>query len=96
MKNIINILLVLVIIFLGWQFFNLYIKNLSLERSSNELTALTTSIKTENGNLASDINYFSNPENQEKELKSKTNYKKTGEKMIIIIPPVAATSTADQ
>lgn len=93
MKNIINILLTLVIAFLGWQFLNLYIKNISLERSSNELTALTASIKAENGNLASDINYFSNPENQEKELKSKTNYKKPGEKMIIIIPPAASTTT---
>ena len=94
MKNIISILLIAVIIFLGWQFFNLYIKNVSLEKSSDELTAATALIKTENVNLASDINYFSNPENQEKELKSKTNYKKSGEKMIIIIPP--ATSTAIQ
>ncbi|MEK7462843.1 MAG: septum formation initiator family protein [Patescibacteria group bacterium] len=94
MKIVINILLIAVIIFLGWQFFNLYIKNVSLEKSSDELTAATALIKTENVNLASDINYFSNPENQEKELKSKTNYKKSGEKMIIIIPP--ATSTTSQ
>ena len=94
MKNIINILLIAVIIFLGWQFFNLYIKNISLEKSSNKLNAEISSIKVENKDLASDINYFSNPENQEKELKSKTNYKKSGEKMIIIIPP--ATSTTSQ
>ncbi|MEK7478387.1 MAG: septum formation initiator family protein [Patescibacteria group bacterium] len=92
MKNIISILLIAVIIFLGWQFFNLYIKNVSLEKSSDELTAATALIKTENVNLASDINYFSNPENQEKELKSKTNYKKSGEKMIIIIPPATSTT----
>ena len=92
MKNIISILLIAVIIFLGWQFFNLYIKNVSLEKSSDELTAATALIKTENVNLASDINYFSNPENQEKELKSKTNYKKLDEKMIIIIPPAASTT----
>lgn len=94
MKNIINILLIIVIVFLGWQFFNLYIKNISLERSSNELTATISLIKTENKDLASDISYFSNPENQEKELKSKTNYKKSNEKMIIIIAPAA--STTDQ
>ena len=92
MKNVINILLIAVIIFLGWQFFNLYIKNISLERSSNEINAKISSIQTENKDLASDINYFSNPENQEKELKSKTNYKKPGEKMIIIIPPAASTT----
>ncbi|MHB9019595.1 MAG: septum formation initiator family protein [Minisyncoccota bacterium] len=96
MKNIINILLITVIVFLGWQFFNLYIKNISLERSSSELVATIASIKTENRDLDSDINYFSNPENQEKELKSKTNYKKSDEKMIIIIPPATATSTVNQ
>lgn len=93
MKNIISILLVTVIVFLGWQFFNLYIKNISLEKSSDELVAATNLLQTENRELASDISYFSNPENQEKELKSKTNYKKSDEKMIIIIPPVASTTT---
>jgi len=96
MKNIINILLILAIIFLGWQFFNLYARNISLERSSNALNAEISLIAAENKDLSSDVNYFSNPENQEKELKSKTNYKKPDEKMIIIIPPMAATSTADQ
>jgi len=92
MKNIINVLLILAIGFLGWQFFNLYIKNISLKKTSDELTVATISIKTDNRELASDINYFSNPENQEKELKSKTNYKKPDEKMIIIIPPAASTT----
>jgi cell division protein FtsB len=96
MKNIINILLIAVIVFLGWQFFNLYIKNISLERSSNEINSKISSIQAENKDLASDINYFSNPENQEKELKSKTNYKNPGEKMFIIIPPATATNTADR
>ena len=96
MKNIINILLITVIIFLGWQFLNLYIKNISLEKSSDKLNTEASLITAENKNLDSDINYFSNPENQEKELKSKTTYKKSDEKLIIIIPPAKATSTANQ
>jgi len=96
MKNIIGILLIAVIIFLSWQFFNLYIKNISLEKSSNELITEISSITAENRDLSSDIDYFSNPENQEKELRSKTNYKDPGEKMIIIIPPVTATTTVNQ
>ncbi|MDO8443119.1 MAG: hypothetical protein Q7S81_02590 [bacterium] len=96
MKNIINILLIAVIGFLGWQFFNLYIKNISLEKSSNKLNAEIFSIKAENKDLVSDTNYFSNPENQVKEIKSQTNYKDPGEKVIIIIPPATATSTANQ
>jgi len=94
MKNVINILLFITITFLGWQFLNLCIKNVSLERSSDTLNAEITSITAENKNLSSDIEYFSDPENLEKELKSKTNYRDPGEKLIIIIPP--ATSTADR
>jgi cell division protein FtsB len=40
----------------------------------------------ENEFLASEINYFSNPENLEKELRSRLNYKSPGEKMMIIVP----------
>jgi len=92
MKNIINILLIMVIFFLGWQFLNLYIKNISLERSSDKLNTEISSIKTENKDLTSDVNYFSNPENQVKEIKSQTNYKDPGEKVIIIIPPAASST----
>lgn len=40
----------------------------------------------ENADIQSEIEYFSYPENLEKELRQKFNYKKPGEKMIIIIP----------
>lgn len=92
MKNIINILLIAAIVFLGWQFINLYIKNVSLQKASDELGAGIYSLQTENKNLDSDINYYTNPENQEKELKSKTNYRNSDEKMIIIISPSATTT----
>jgi cell division protein FtsB len=94
MKNIISILLIAAIAFLGYQFFNLYIKNISLRGSSDELTAEISSIKAENKNLESDKNYFSNTDNLVKEAKSQTNLKDPGEKLIIIIP--SATSTAGE
>ncbi len=40
----------------------------------------------ENVDLRSEIEYFSHPENLEKELRSKFNYKKPDEKMMIIVP----------
>jgi len=40
----------------------------------------------ENQTLKSEIEYFSNPENLEKELRSKFNYREPGEEMIIIVP----------
>ena len=40
----------------------------------------------ENVDIQSEIEYFSHPENLEKELKAKFNYKKPNEKMMIIVP----------
>jgi len=53
-----------------------------LDNLNNRLQALLG----ENADLRSDIEYFSHPENLEKELKSRFNYKEGGEKMIIIVP----------
>ena len=49
---------------------------------NNRLEALVK----ENVDLRSEIEYFSHPENLEKELRSKFNYKKPDEKMMIIVP----------
>ncbi len=49
---------------------------------NNRLEALVK----ENINLRSEIEYFSHPENLEKELRSRFNYKKPDEKMLIIVP----------
>ena len=53
-----------------------------LDNLNNRLQALLG----ENADLRSDIEYFSHPENLEKELKSRFNYKKPDEKMLIIVP----------
>ncbi len=53
-----------------------------LDNLNNRLQAL---IK-ENTDLQSEIEYFSHPENLEKELREKFNYKNSGEKMIIVVP----------
>ena len=49
---------------------------------NDRLEALTK----ENNDLRLEIDYFSHPENLEKELRSKLNYKKPDEKMIIVVP----------
>jgi predicted negative regulator of RcsB-dependent stress response len=86
MKIFVNVVLIAIISIFGWQFFNLYSQYSSLKKTSFELNAGITTLKSENSNISSDIQYFSNPENLEKELKSKTNYKKPGENMIIVVP----------
>ncbi len=44
------------------------------------------SINKENASIKEDISYFTDPQNLEKELRGEFNYKKPGEKMIIIVP----------
>jgi type II secretory pathway pseudopilin PulG len=49
--------------------------------------------KNENAELSRELEYYSHPENLEKELRARFNYKKPGENMIIVVP-TGATSTA--
>ena len=57
-----------------------------LKAKLDGLSARLDELNKENGFLMSEINYFSNPENLEKELRSKFNYRDAGEKMMIIVP----------
>ena len=57
-----------------------------LKTDSDNLSSRLQALSKENADLQSDIEYFSRPENLEKELKSRFNYKKPGEKMMIIVP----------
>lgn len=70
--------------FLSVQLVRTYMNNLSLadilENAKNELGAL----RTENQQLKDDLEYYSVPENLEKELKSKFDYKRPGETLIKI------------
>ena len=53
----------------------------------------TDFFKKENFELQADLEYYARPENLEKELRSRFNYKKPGEKLIIIVPPKEATTS---
>lgn len=52
----------------------------------NNLNSRLGVLLKENADLRLEIEYFSHPENLEKELRQKFNYKKPGEKMMIITP----------
>jgi cell division protein FtsB len=67
----------------------IYLITKEREELKAELSGLSSRLEAlneENGFLMSEINYFSNPENLEKELRSKLNYKSPGEEMMIIVP----------
>lgn len=84
-KAIISILVVLLLALLTQIYFTFKERN-QLKTKLQTLTAKAQMLNKENGEIKSEIEYFKRPENLEKELRSKLNYKKPGEKMIIITP----------
>jgi cell division protein FtsB len=57
-----------------------------LKTSLDNLNSRFEALSKENTDLQSEIEYFSHPENLEKELRLRFNYKKPDEKMMIIVP----------
>lgn len=84
-KAIISILVVLLLALLTQIYFTFKERN-QLKTKLHTLTAKAQILNKENSEIKSEIKYFKRPENLEKELRSKLNYKKPGEKMIIITP----------
>ncbi len=57
-----------------------------LKNKIDDLNGRLGVLLKENSELQKEIEYFSRPENLEKELRQRFNYKKPGEKMMIIVP----------
>lgn len=87
MKRVLTILLLLVVVALSWQLYQLYRQSRELSVVLGDVTNKAEEFKEENLSFQADLEYFSNPENLEKELRGRFNYKKPGEKLIILVPP---------
>ncbi|MBI3045929.1 MAG: hypothetical protein HYY86_00070 [Candidatus Harrisonbacteria bacterium] len=86
MKRLITIILFLVLAALIYQFYQLYSYHGELQKTFSDLSVRVASLGMESLNLQADFNYFQEPENLEKELRAKFNYKNPGEKLIIVVP----------
>lgn len=87
MKKILAVILAAIFVFAVWQTAEIYRRTRSLDRELSGVAEKKSDFEKENELLRGDIEYFSNSANLEKELRSRFNYKKLGEKMIIIISP---------
>lgn len=86
LKYFIIAILVILIIVLAIQTI-IFIKNSGgLSADLKIMKEKAEALAKENEDLQAQIEYYSKPENLEKELKSKFNYKKSEEKMMIIVP----------
>ncbi len=81
-----TVIIAVVVILLGIGIYKLWVQNRELELDIEDLNASLTDIKEENRELEHRINYFKNPENLLKEVKSQFNYREQGEEMIIVVP----------
>lgn len=87
MTKILFLILVLVTLaFVGFQVYKLYAERKTLIQEEAGVRSQLSTLEGEQANLNEEIVYFSDIRNLAKELKSLFNYKKPGEKMMIIIP----------
>ena len=86
MRILIIILLCIATIGIGAQVYFLAGEKNILQANLAEITSKLESMQKENSNLKTEIEYFTKPENLEKELRGRANYKKSGEEMLIIVP----------
>ncbi len=80
------IILSLVLIGVSAQIYLILKESNGLKKDLDDLNGRMGALAKENTDLKSQIEYFSIPENLEKELKSRFNYKEAGEKMMIVVP----------
>jgi cell division protein FtsB len=86
-KRVLTLILLIVLFALFWQLYQLYRQNQELENSLSLVGAKVEQFREENRRFQADLEYFSHPENLEKELRSRYNYKNPGEKLIILVQP---------
>jgi len=86
MRVLIIIILIIILALILIELYFLIKERNQLRADLDNLNSRLQALTKENAELQSEIEYFSHPENLEKELRSKFNYKKPDEKMMIIVP----------
>ena len=86
MKIVIAIILIIILIAVIIEIYFIFSENKISKLDLAELSKKLETFQQENERLKAEIQYFSIPENLEKELRTKFNYRKPNEKMMIIVP----------
>lgn len=85
-KTAVTIILGALFLVIGYQVFNLNSRRAELASRLGVVNEKIEKLETENRNLQTDLEYFVDLENLAKEFKSQFNYKRPGEKLIIVVP----------
>lgn len=86
MKIFVAIIIILMVGALAWGGYKLIRENQQLKIQAENLEKNLKNLQKDNLSLQAQINYFQNPENLLKLLKSQFNYREAGEKLIILVP----------
>jgi cell division protein FtsB len=89
------VVLSLFLILIGVQVYSFVAQEWSLGSQLADVQTNLTKAKTQETSLQEENQYLSNPENLEKELRARFNYKKPGETMVIIVPNTTSTTSTD-
>ncbi|HEY4497053.1 MAG TPA: septum formation initiator family protein [Candidatus Paceibacterota bacterium] len=85
-RIIIYAVFAIIIVNLGYQIYKLDINRRFLKAEFSEISGKLSELESENGDIEEQIEYFSHEANLEKEARARFNYKKPGEKLIIVVP----------
>ncbi|MDP2695945.1 MAG: hypothetical protein Q8O87_01690 [bacterium] len=85
-KTAILIVLSALFLLIGFQVYTLNAKRIDLKNVLSDVNSQVGELEIDNDLLDADIEYFADPENLAKEFKSKFNYKRPGEELIIVVP----------
>ena len=83
---IVGIVLMALMGVIGLQLVRLNSERIFLAEKAGKLKREMDALKAENEKVQSDLAYFSNSKNLEKEIRSLLNYKKAGEEVYVVVP----------
>jgi hypothetical protein len=95
MKLVAVIALSILLVVVGVQIYTFIKEGGQANQSFLELQGKLNQAKADQAKSQEELNYYSNPNNLEKELRARFNYKSPDEKVIILVPgaPLSASST---
>ncbi len=85
------VFLVFLLLVLGNQILFFWGKNSESETRYRQLKTELGKVQADYEKMKEDFNYYLNPDNLEKELRARFNYRALGEKMFIIVAPASST-----
>jgi len=93
MKIAAAIILVIALIFVATQIVSAVKQEHSLSAAFSDISGRLAEAEAQEQSLSAEVNYLTNPINLAKELRSRFNYAKPGETMVIIVPSSTSSST---